>query len=128
MHSAIAHNSLTNDQSVPEMQPSPPPTPPVVLFSMTLYGPGHLLGQCGSAVLVWYTPIFLPAGKCEKLKNPSFSVSIAKQQLKHLCVVKIILIFNPKHSTISATKRKIIPAETRTKSLEKPKAKWVRSR
>ncbi|KAK4829726.1 hypothetical protein QYF61_006187 [Mycteria americana] len=43
--------------------------------------------------------------------------SLTSQQLKHQCVINIILILNPKHSTTPATRKKInsIPAETRTR-------------
>lgn len=43
-------------------------------------------------------------------------MSTALQQLKHPCVVSIILILNPDHSTIPAIRKKInpIPANTRT--------------
>ena len=42
--------------------------------------------------------------------------SSAQEQLKYWCVINIILILNPKYSTIPATGKKInfIPAETRT--------------
>ena len=55
-------------------------------------------------------------GQYEKLKSPWLSVSTAQQQLKRQCVISILLILNPKHSTTPATRIKInaIPAETRT--------------
>ncbi|KAF1441678.1 V-type proton ATPase subunit S1, partial [Spheniscus demersus] len=46
-------------------------------------------------------------------KNP-----FQNQQLKHRCVINIVLTLNPKHSTVPATRKKInsIPVETRTLS------------
>lgn len=52
------------------------------------------------------------AGQYEKMKSPLLSVSTAQQQLKYWCVINIIL--KPKHNTVSATRKKFIPAETRT--------------
>lgn len=48
----------------------------------------------------------------EKLKSPWFHVSTAQQQLKPQCVINIILILNPTHSTVPATGKRInsIPA------------------
>ena len=56
------------------------------------------------------------AGQHNRLKSPWLSVSPALQQLKHQCVISIILILIPKHSTIPATRKKIntIPAKTWT--------------
>lgn len=61
-------------------------------------------------------PAFSMAGQYVKLKGPWFSVSTAQKQLKHQCGVSIILILNPDHSTIPATRKKInfIPSETTT--------------
>ncbi|KFV44559.1 Sodium channel protein type 5 subunit alpha, partial [Gavia stellata] len=55
-------------------------------------------------------------GQYKKLKIPRLSVSTAQQQLKHQCVVNIILLLDPKHRTIPTTRKKInsIPAKTRT--------------
>ena len=74
--------------------------------------------------LPWVCPLPAPAappacplaGQSKKLENPWLSVSTALQQLKHQCDINIILILNPKHSTLPATRRKInsILAEART--------------
>lgn len=53
----------------------------------------------------------------EKLKNSWLNVSIAKQQLRHQCIIfNIILKLNPKHSTMPAIRKKItfIPAQNKT--------------
>ena len=60
MHNAIAHHPLTNAQPVPEQQPpSPQPTSPVCLFSMTSYGMEYPFGQFGPAVPAVSPPSFL---------------------------------------------------------------------
>lgn len=55
----------------------------------------------------------------EKLKSSWLKVSTAKQQLRHQCIINVILKLNPKHSTMPATRKKItfIPAQNRTDSL-----------
>lgn len=59
-------------------------------------------------------PAYSLAGQYEKLKNPWLSISTAQQQLKHRCVINIILTLNPKHITVLANS---VPAETRTELL-----------
>ena len=61
-------------------------------------------------------------GWCEEQKRPWLCVSAAQQQLKHPCVINIIFILNPKHSTIPVSRKKInfIPAKTRTAWLHIP--------
>ena len=46
-------------------------------------------------------------GNYKKLKSPWLGVSTAQQQLTLQCVINIILILYPKHSTIPVTRRKI---------------------
>ena len=75
-------------------------------------------------LLSWPCPLPAPCapaasslvGQQEKLKSPWLYVSTSPQHLKHRCVISIILILNPKHNTIPATRRKnnSIPAEART--------------
>lgn len=70
-------------------------------------------------------PTFPLAGQNEKQENPWLCVSIALQQRKHGCIINIIFLLNPNHSTIPATTKKInsIPAEIR--KLQKPQTGYV---
>jgi len=74
----------------------------------------------GWAVLILSPPGSLLAGQHEKLQSPQLQVRTALQQLKHQCVITVILILNPKHSTIPSAKNKInsFLAETRTSSFD----------
>ena len=96
--------------------------PPSFFFPQLIYwawrhmvwnSPLASLGQ-----LSWLCP--LPAscasGRAWNAKKSLASINITQQQLKHQCVINIILMLNPKHSTIPATKKKInsIPAKTST--------------
>lgn len=60
-------------------------------------------------------PATSKAGHHEELKSSWLSVSTAQHQGNHQCVVNIVSILNPKHSTVSATGKKItsIPSKTR---------------
>ena len=67
MHSAIAHDVLTDAQSVPEQRSLPGQLPPVYILGMTSHGTEYPFGQFGSAVLAVSPPNFLflsslPAG------------------------------------------------------------------
>lgn len=71
--------------------------------------------------LCWFCPLPAPCTPSDshwaRWEGETFLVlySTAKQQLKHLCIISIILILNLKHSTISATrKKKLTQAKTRT--------------
>lgn len=52
------------------------------------------------------------------VNSPWLSVSITYQQLKHQCVIGLILILHPKHSPVLDTRKKINPilAETRIRT------------
>lgn len=95
-------------------------TSPVNALTMMLHGMEYPFGKFGSAVLTGLPTSFLCTSSLPehgKLKNPGFRVSTAQQQPKYQCVTSIILILNPKHSTVPATKKKInspIPAGSRT--------------
>jgi len=99
--------------------------PPLLLPSMIQYGmeyrQGPLANLCQPS---WFCP--LPASCAppvphwlsivsEKSKSPCLITTTAQQHTKHCCVI-VILILNPKHSTIPATMKKIncIPDKTRT--------------
>lgn len=78
------------------------------------YGMRYPFGQLGSAVLVLSLPssLYSPslpllAGQQEKLKCLWCTVSTAQQQQKHQCAINIVLILNPKHSTIPGTRKKV---------------------
>ena len=113
-----------SSQSPSSRPPHPSQLPPVLLFSMTSYGleyPWASLGQLSQLCPLPAScapPASLLAGQYEKLKSPWLRISTAQQQLKHQCVINVILILNPKRNTIPATRNKInsTPAETRTHS------------
>lgn len=76
------------------------------------------LASLGQLFLIVLPPGFLCTCSLAEhgtLISPWLRAHSAQQQLKHQCVNNIILILNPKHSTVPATK-KIIPDETRTQS------------
>ena len=120
MHSAMTHHLLTDAQPVPEQQSqSPGQQPPVYIPSITSYCMEYPFGQFVSAVMAMLPPSFLCTSflaEHGKLQSPWLSVSTAQQQLKHQCIINIMLILNPKHSTIPATRKKInsVPAENKT--------------
>lgn len=76
-------------------------------------------GQRGSAVLAVSSSSFLcipsplAGGAAREEEN---SLTSGKQQLKYQCVIHIILILNPKHSSVLATGKKnnSNPTETKT--------------
>ena len=117
----IAHHPPTDAQPVPEHLP-PASSPPSLYTEHDVIWYGIFLWPVWVTVLAVSPPSFLcpPAyslvGWGEKLKSPWLSVNTAQQQLKHQCVINIILILNPNHITVPATRKKInsIPAETRT--------------
>jgi len=125
MHYAIAHVSPTNAQLVPVQQSPPWPASPKFMCSAWCHMVWNIpLASWRQLSWLWPLPAACAsaasplAGQCEKLRSPWLSVSTAQQHLNHQCVINIILIPNPKQSTISATRKKInsIPAETRTES------------
>lgn len=78
-------------------------------------------GQFGSLVLTTLRHSFLctcSVAEHEKLKTPYFRANTTWQQLKHQCIINIILTLNPKYNTIPAAKKIYsIPAEMRTSVL-----------
>ncbi|XP_074936150.1 uncharacterized protein LOC142050838 [Phalacrocorax aristotelis] len=77
-------------------------------------------GQCGAATLAVPPPLpswlVVPLAGPGKLEEPMTSVRTAWQQLKHQCVISIILILNAKRSTVPAPVKEInsLPAKTVT--------------
>jgi len=94
---------------------------PILLFNMTPHGTGCPFGRSGSAVLVLpppssFCPLCFRTGRAAPEADVSLALcSTSQWQLKHQRVI-IILIHNPKHSTIPTTRKKInsSSAETRT--------------
>lgn len=87
--------------------------------------PHHMVWDISLASLCqlcWFCPLPAPCTPSDShwatWEGETFLVlcSTAKQQLKHPCIISIILILNLKHSTISATrkKKKLTQAKTRT--------------
>lgn len=69
----------------------------------------YLSGQLGSAVLAVSPSSFLCipiplTGRAAREEEKS--LTLGKQQLKHQCVIHIILIPNPKHNSLLATRNK----------------------
>ena len=108
MNNAAAHYMLT------EAQPSS-----TYMFYRSAWchivSLGHLSCLCPLPAFC-APPAFSLAGYHEKLKRPWLSVSTALQQVEHQCVFSIILILNPKHTTMPTTRRKInsVPAKIKT--------------
>ena len=124
MHNAIAHLLPTDAQLVPKQRssdPSQPHSPQFMYWTWCHMARNIALASLGQ--LSWLCPLptscappaFLLAGH-EKLKNPWLGLNATGDNWKHQCVINILLILNPKHSTIPATRKKInsVLAETRT--------------
>lgn len=120
IHSMIAHHPLTDAQPVPRQQQPSQPTPPSVLsFSMTPHSLGHTFGQLTSAIPVLFSrvhPQVLAGRAAPGAETSSALCSSALQQLTHWCAINTVFILNPKHSTMTTTKKKInsVLTETRT--------------
>lgn len=100
------HHSLTDAQPVPQQQMAPPSQLPPSLNT------GHdVISLCPVQVRVL---ALIPSGlstfslaEHQTLKSLWVRVSTAEQQLKHYCVIDIILILVKKTSSVSATRKKI---------------------
>jgi len=94
----------------------PIPSCPQLYMSVTPRGLGYPLGRCGSAVPAVSPPSFLcpPSLLVGRPAREAEQSLTAHQQLRHQCVINILLILNPNHSTTPATRKKInsVPAET----------------
>jgi len=122
MHNAVDHHPLT------EWCPGTPwATSAPMVSSPELYCLATWIWNLPLASLdqlSWFCPLpapYVPSASMlswqyEKPKSLSLGVSIVQKQLKHQCVINIILIQNPKHSTMPATQKKTSStlAETRT--------------
>lgn len=107
-------------QSLSSRLPAPCQLSPVLLFSTIPKGLGYpfVSWEAGAPAVSPPLPFEIPAslaGQFEMLTSPWFSVSAAQKQLKHQCVINNILNLNPKHSIVSAARKKTksIPANTR---------------
>lgn len=95
----------------------PSQIPPVYKLSMTFAGMEHPLGQFWSAAPSWLLLDLLTGRDWETKKSWNLLLSCTTEQLlKASLCYNIILIVNPKHSTVLATRKKInsVSAETRT--------------
>jgi len=114
MHNTITHHLLTNVQLIPKQWLLPPSQ-----LSQFIWWAWHRMLWNNSLVSGGQLPLLCPllascapaayslVGWCEKQKRSWLYVSTAQQQLKHQWIIHIILIRNPKHSTIPATGKKI---------------------
>lgn len=121
-HNPVAHHLLNIAHPIPEHRLPLLVSPPIYLLSMTAsehppwflsehlrYSPFIKLSL---TVLCW--PCFLNGILCTsslaergKSKSTELRVSTTKQQLKHQCILNIILKSHPKHSSVPVTKKKI---------------------
>lgn len=104
---AISHHPLMG--AIPEQQLEPPGQfLPLYIVCVMLYVREYPFHQFRSAVLTVFSPGFLCCCSFTehgKLKNLAWlRVSIAEQQLKHLCIINIIVTLNLK--TVPATGKK----------------------
>lgn len=119
MHNATAHHLLTDACPIPEQRSSPSSQLlPVYIQGMMISDMGYSYGQFSLTVLLILSHGFLchsSLAKYEKLKSPLLTVSTTEQWTKHQCAINIILLLNTKHSTSSATKKRInsLPAKKR---------------
>lgn len=117
MCKVIAHHPLIDAEPICEKQPSAN-SPSVIAEPRGIRYP---FGLFESAALVLsphsssHTPSSIVAGQWEELKRPWIYVKTALQQLKHKCVVNIVLTLDPNQRTISPTRKKTnsVPAESR---------------
>lgn len=106
--------------SPPPDQRSAPPSQfhPVYILGTPFHSTAYAFGQFGLAVLAMPAS---PSFSCmwilaEHGKLKSSWLGVSTTELKHQCVIYIILLVTPKHSTVPATGKKInsILAETST--------------
>lgn len=119
MHNATAHHLLTDACPIPQQRSSPSSQLlPVYIQGMMLSDMGYPYGQFSLAVLLMLSHSFLchsSLAEYEKLKSPLLTVSTTEQRTKYQCAINIILLLNTKHSTSSATRKRInsLPAKKR---------------
>ena len=100
MYNVIAHHLLTDAHPIPKQRPYQFIVPHDATWCGTsLWSAWITCPDCVPSQLLVHPQASLLAGHNEKLKGPYLSVSTALQQLKHQCVISIIFILNPKHST-----------------------------
>lgn len=114
-HNAAVNHPLNNARTV--IQPSWP-APPVYILGTAFYSLEYLFGWFRSAILAMLPPSFLYTCSLSghgKLKNHWLRINTTQQEMKSQCVIKIVLIRNPKHINVPATSKKtdFIPTETR---------------
>lgn len=115
MHNTIVHHLLTNIQSKPEQQLSPPVNSTHLCTGHGILWYGNPCVEFGSAVLAMILSGCLytcSLAKLGKLESPWFRAIISQQHLKHQCVINIILILNANPTVLHQLlgKRKIISA------------------
>lgn len=110
MPNAIAHHPLTNPQPFHKQQPMASFLPQFILWAwwsvvwnITLVSWDQL--PCLCVLTTCYVPPALPLVGHKPPKNPWHNISTAQQHLQQQGVTNIILILNPKHSIIPATRK-----------------------
>lgn len=108
MYNSVSHHPLTDAQA----RASPLSTPHSFIIQLDAIYYGIFLWPIwvnfphSVPCHLFVHPQFLADRVCEKMKYPWLCASIALRQLKDWCVINVILILNPKHSTIPATRKK----------------------
>lgn len=120
MHNAIGSHLPTNAQPVPEQRllasfPHSLCTEHDAIWYRISLWPlwGQPMWLCPSQLLM---PSSLLTGRACKDESPCPSKKTTWQQLKHQCAINVILILNPKHSTVPTITKKAdpVPVETGT--------------
>ena len=118
MHSAIAHHLLTDAHPAPKQQLPPWPTLPSSAVSHDVIWYGRFpLASLAALVLSCPSSFCTLAVRLLWEGEASLSLFIAVQpQLKHLCIISIAFLPQPKYNIIPATMKKInsVPPEIST--------------
>ena len=120
MHNTTAHHQMTVTQPLPEQSHLHPTPHRFIVQHGTIWcGTSLWPVSCTGCVLSHHLAHPQPPYWQGSMHNCDSCVITDPQLLKHWCVINIILILNPQHSTQSATKKKVISlaAETQTISV-----------
>lgn len=116
IHNRIVHHPLTDAQPALKQCPVPPgQLPPVYTLGMTFYNVNHPFGSlvsCSGRLPPSF--LYLLTGRAWNSERPWLGVSTT--YLKYQYFINIILIQNPKQSSVPSTKKKInsIPVKPKT--------------
>mgnify|MGYP001852072942 CR=1 FL=1 len=82
-------------------------------FHMMSYGMEYPSGQFKSAVLILFPPSILGPS----LGMPLLCTTLLISNYKHWCVINVVSLLELKHSTISDTRKKVIPSQLKLMTL-----------